>query len=121
MNDYDKNYDGLARILIGAYNQAAYGKGHIRHSNNERWEDQPIGEIGRMVGPGFNTGQAIKKITESLGMLDRGETTAAKNELLGAIVYVASVVALIEEFEEYAAETIDALGHQRHSADVCGC
>lgn len=90
------HYAPLRAILDAAFDQAANGKGRERHATNNAWADQPIGTIGRMVGPGFNAGQAIKKLTEALGMLERGEREAAIREVHGAIVYAASVVMLIE-------------------------
>ncbi len=90
------HYAILRDILDAAFRQAAQGKGKERHATDNAWADQPIGTIGRMVGPGFNSGQAIKKLTEAMGMLSRGERDAARREVLGAIVYAASVVMLIE-------------------------
>lgn len=91
----DDDYKTLTDILVQAYNQAAYGKGKERHGNGNSFETQPIAEIGRMVGVGFNTGQAIKKLQES----SRMEPDAACRELLGAIVYTASAIMLIREKE----------------------
>lgn len=87
------HYDLLHNILNEAYDQAASGKGKERHANGKPWDEQPIAEIGRMVGVGFNTGQAIKKLQES----SRMEPDAACHELLGAIVYAASAIMLIRE------------------------
>ena len=90
-------YAPLAAILQEAYDQAARGKGRERHANDRAFIDQPILEIGRMCGPGFNTGQSIKKQQEAMGMIARGEHGAAIRELLGAINYAASAVMLIRE------------------------
>lgn len=92
-NDYDELY----QILIKAFEQSSQGKGKERHSNNLPWVDQPILTISRSVGPGFPTGQAIKKLIESIGMLSRKEREAAKAEILGAIVYSAAAYRLLEE------------------------
>lgn len=89
----NNDYNTLQSILNEAYEQAANGKGKERHANGKPWEKQPIAEIGRMVGVGFNTGQAIKKLQES----SRMEPDAACRELLGAIVYAASAIMLIRE------------------------
>lgn len=89
----DLDYASLRSILNEAYEQAASGKGKERHANGNPWEEQPIAEIGRMVGVGFNTGQAIKKLQESTRM----DPEAACRELLGAIVYAASAIMLIRE------------------------
>jgi hypothetical protein len=39
----------------------------------------------------------LKKTDEAAGMLDRGERQAARRELLGAIVYLAAAVLMIDE------------------------
>lgn len=91
-NDYN-DYQALRDVLDEAYEQAANGKGKERHANEKHWLMQPIFEIGRMVGVGFNAGQAIKKLQES----SRMEPDAAIRELLGAIVYAASAIQLIRE------------------------
>lgn len=90
-------YEPLRLILNDALAQAATGKGHERHSNGEPWTDQPICTIGRQVGIGFNTGQALKKTGEAMGMLSRNQRKAAEAEILGAINYLASAVLLIRE------------------------
>lgn len=90
-------YAPLAAILQEAYDQAATGKGKERHANDRPFIDQPILEIGRMCGPGFDTGQSIKKQQEAMGMLARGDASAAIRELLGAINYTAAAVLLIRE------------------------
>lgn len=93
----DDGYAILRSILDDAFAQAAHGKGKERHANGRDWDRQPIAEIGRMVGPGFNAGQAMKKLQESIGMMQRGDLAAAERELLGAIVYAASVIMLVRQ------------------------
>ena len=90
-------YAPLRRVLNAAYEQAANGKGKERHANNKPFTDQPIMEIARMVGPGYQLGQAMKKAQEAGGMIQRGQPDRAKAELLGAINYLAACVLLIEE------------------------
>lgn len=90
---YHDHYTTLRDILNEAYDQAATGKGKDRHANDRPWSAQPIAEIGRMVGVGFNLGQAMKKLQEA----SRMEGEAAVRELLGAIVYAASAIMLIRE------------------------
>lgn len=92
-NDYRK----LRTVLDKAYEQAAYGKGKERHANGKPFDRQPIAEIGRMVGIGYNAGQAMKKTQEAVGMANRSETDAAIRELYGVIVYAASCVMLLQE------------------------
>ncbi|HEY5793426.1 MAG TPA: hypothetical protein VIU82_00300 [Bosea sp. (in: a-proteobacteria)] len=108
------DYAALQGVLDEAYRQSAEGKGNARHANDKPFTEQPILEIGRMVGPGFAAGQVMKKAQEAIGMASRGETEAAANELLGAIVYAASAVVLVREAREPARNTrkytVGALG-----------
>ena len=90
-------YKPLKDVLKAAYDQAASGKGKDRHANGKVFTEQPIMEIGRMVGMGYQTGQAMKKSQEAGGMVSRGEYGAAKAELLGAINYLAAAYILIDE------------------------
>ena len=90
-------YGALRGILDEAYNQSAKGKGLERHGNGKAWTEQPILAITRDTGIGFPTGQAIKKVTEAVGMLSRGKGDAAARELLGAIVYTAAAIHFIRE------------------------
>ena len=83
-------------------------KGKERHARGKPFDKQPIMEISRMVGPGYATGQAMKKLQEAKSMMDRGQLAAAKAEALGAINYSAAFFLLIEETEaEVAAATSD--------------
>ena len=117
----DERYDALEYVLDLVYEQVAIGKGNERHANELDWEDQPIFVIGRETGGGFNYGQALKKTGESLGMFRRGETAAAKNEILGAMAYLASTYLLIEEAEYERAVGDNTLGYKGCTEDVCGC
>jgi hypothetical protein len=86
-------YSDLHRVLMAAYERATTGKGAERHADNRSFLDQPMITIGRTVGVGFCTGQALKKIEEST-RLDRLYSIP---ELLDAIVYLAGAVILLEE------------------------
>ena len=92
-------YESLARVLGLAYDQSAKGKGKERHANAKPFDRQPILEIARMVGLGYQTGQIQKKVQEATGMAARGQIDAAKAELLGAIVYAAAAFLYLEEQE----------------------
>ena len=92
-------YEHLARILGLAYDQSAKGKGKERHANARPFEKQPIMEIARMCGLGYQTGQIQKKVQEATTMASRGNTAGAKAELLGAIVYAAAAYLTVEESE----------------------
>lgn len=85
------DYTALRAVLNTAYDQAARGKGVERHGNGKAWTEQPIFTIAGQVGDGFNAGQAIKKIQEAQQMAARGEYAKAQHEVLGAIVYAASL------------------------------
>jgi len=92
-----QGYEPLAEVLSDALAHASKGKGDERHANGKPFLQQPMLEIGRMVGPGFCFGQAMKKIQEAGGMLARGERDRAIAELWGAINYTAGSVLLIRE------------------------
>ena len=92
-------YEPLRRVLEEAYNQSARGKGRVRHANEKPFLQQPIMEIGRMVGMGGHTYQISKKAQEATTLASRSQHAAAKAELLGVIVYAAAAFLLIEESE----------------------
>lgn len=94
-----EGYAPLAEILKEAYDQSARGKGKERYANGKPFLMQPIMSIGRMVGPGYPLGQAMKKAQEAGGMYARSNTPAAVAELLGVIVYTAATIMLMKEQE----------------------
>lgn len=95
-----EGYDSLFTTFCKALHQAQDGKGQERHAQpNQSFDDQPIIAIGRLVGMGFQTGQAIKKAVEAQGMAKRGDFTAAEREILGAINYLAAVAIEINHRE----------------------
>jgi len=85
-----EDYAALWSVLRLAYEQSSSGKGKDRHANGKPFLRQPIMEIGRMVGIGYQLGQAMKKAQEAGGMASRGKIVAAQAELLGAINYLAA-------------------------------
>lgn len=87
-------YERLAKTLYRALEQAQSGKGKERHANDKPFLQQPIMEIGRMVGPGYQIGQAMKKGQEAMRLPTTERQVA---ELLGAINYLAAAVILLEE------------------------
>lgn len=99
MRQSDPDYGTFASVLQAAYDQAASGKGKERHARGKPFHKQPIMEISRMVGTGFTTGQAIKKLQEANAMAARGELEAAQREALGAINYTAAFYLLLSEQE----------------------
>lgn len=95
--DTAQAYAPLREALEAAYSQASEGKGKERHANAKPFDKQPIIEIARMVGIGYQLGQAMKKAQESKGMVDRGSVQAAQSELLGAINYLAAAWLILKE------------------------
>ena len=81
-------YKELESILREAYNQATEGKGKERHARGMPFDQQPISLIPIMVGPGFLSGQAIKKIVEAQYL----PVDKAVHELQGAINYLAKLI-----------------------------
>lgn len=92
-----EGYSELANELVAAYEQSSVGKGKIRHANDKPFERQPILEIARIVGPAFQTGQAMKKLGEATQMYQRGEIDKAILEIHGAMVYCAAAVIRMRE------------------------
>ena len=93
--DVPDGYESLGKVLKAAVDQAAHGKGALRHASGEPFEAQKICRIGRSVGIGFPIGQALKKAEESVRLGDDGPA-----ELLGAINYLAAAVILQIEQQE---------------------
>ena len=88
-------YTSLQQVPHEALLQASEGKGKERHAEDgEHFECQPICEIARRVGGGYQLGQAVKKIYESQRLL--GEMGTA--ELLGAINYLAAAIIVRREW-----------------------
>ena len=88
----------MLKRIFGLVEDRINTKGAERHRDdiNEPLEAQPIMEISRRLRynvAGAPLFQAVKKIYES-GKLDR---SAAKNELLDAIVYIVAAIKLLEE------------------------
>lgn len=94
MSQCPEEYTALKDILDRALAQASTGKGKERHaSEGEQFTTQPICEISRRLGRGGPLFQAVKKIYESKGL----PGPQAVQELLGAIVYTAAAIIIIEE------------------------
>lgn len=96
----DRKYSPLMSVLTDAYEQAARGKGHDRHSQSKPFLEQPILEIPRMQGSidGL-TYQIMKKAQEAGRMSSRGQHSAAVAELYGIINYAAAAVIRVREIE----------------------
>jgi len=89
-----QGYDRLAMVLLGAFKQAAHGKGKERHADAQPFEDQPMVSINKTLGTidGYLF-QAAKKAHEA----KRLPKDRAIAELLGAINYLAGAVIHIED------------------------
>lgn len=95
MTNVISGYEPLARILERALDQAQNGKGNERHQvDGACFINQPICELGRLYGTGYNFGQAAKKAHETNQL---GSKDAKLNEIYGAINYLAAAAILIEE------------------------
>jgi|WetSurMetagenome_2_1015567.scaffolds.fasta_scaffold671024_1 hypothetical protein len=93
-----EGYDELAITLAEAFEQAATGKGRMRHSNGLPFEQQPICTITRSEGHGFTRGQIMKKIDEVKRL---PSISAQINEMLSIIVYAAAdIIVMREELHE---------------------
>ena len=82
----DHPYAQLARVLLEAYKQAAFGKGALRHANELPFPEQRMQSIAQ--GQDSNAGliyQVCKKAQESAGLA----YPANNRELQGVIVYAA--------------------------------
>jgi hypothetical protein len=94
------NYEKLKEILSSAHTQASAGKGAIRHANNNKYEDQVICVVQRLLKDhpfGGHAYQVIKKIIESGRLYKIKGKEAAFQEVLGAINYAAAMCILINE------------------------
>jgi hypothetical protein len=90
----------LYSVLIGAIQQAMYGKGERHGGNTTPFLTQPWVHYANMHGRGFLTGQAAKKLEEAAS---KREGEAFVNEVLGAIVYCG--MAILHEREETCSRT----------------
>lgn len=75
----------LEAIFRDAVDQARKGKGDARHGRGADFMDQTWLETANAHGEAFLTGQAEKKLRESVGL----EYAARREERLGALVYIA--------------------------------
>jgi hypothetical protein len=93
--EFVPGYDDLFYILMEAYERAALGKGHQRHSGGgEPFNQQWILRGSRMFGSGSLNYQIGKKNEEIMQL----ETTDAKiGELLDVIVYSSALIILLRE------------------------
>jgi hypothetical protein len=65
---FEDRYKALRRVFDDALRDATIGKGAVRHASSAPFEEQPMLQVRRALGPGFTRGQAMKKILESRGL-----------------------------------------------------
>lgn len=94
-NDYGvAGYELLAKVLQGAYNQAALGKGKERHANDLPFHEQKMLSITHQLGSPIGLAyQVIKKVEEALGL---PTVERQVSELYGAINYTAGIIIYLE-------------------------
>lgn len=119
MGTTNEAYQSLQDVLDRAFNQAATGKGAVRHGQNLPFEQQPMLRISHTLGT--NAGllyQAAKKAQES----QRMDKDAAVAELLGAINYLAGAIIFLEtaQAEEKRDGSIPPVA-QKWSCPACEC
>jgi hypothetical protein len=87
----------LRRVFDLAVAQTKDGKGADRHGNGEAFERQPIVTINEVLGSNHGAlFQVVKKANESARLAATGRKDMAKNELLGAMVYLGAAYLLLE-------------------------
>lgn len=103
--EYNANdpYNSLGNVLDDAYEQSSRGKGKIRHANDNKFEDQVICVVGRLLKDhpfGAHAYQVIKKTIEAGRLYKIKGPEAAYQEVLGAINYASAMGILIKEGED---------------------
>lgn len=101
LEETQRKFQPLIDALQAALRQAVSGKGKERHNRDDLpFDEQPIMTLTRSVGLGFPLGQACKKAIEAQTLLDTKGWESCRNELLGAIVYLAAAVVYLDECHE---------------------
>ena len=86
-----------------ALEQARNGKGKERHNPKDlKFTDQEIVCEARLLGMSAPAFQGRKKTRESVGLAEKGNYEQAKEDILGAIVYLVSMYIVIEERQKGA-------------------
>lgn len=88
------DYLPLLRTFLGALEQAAYGKGRVRHANDLPFIEQPILTMAHMLNSDAGLAQQVIKKTIEARTLPTKK--ARVNELRGTLVYAAAMI-LFEE------------------------
>lgn len=96
VDDPDHPYHGLAWVLMGAFEQAALGKGKERHANELAFEDQKMQTICRSQG---HVGGMIYQICKKAMESEKMDPGARIRELEGVIVYAAGAIIFTQQNE----------------------
>lgn len=92
----EDTHASLRRVFDLAVAQTQSGKGADRHGNGEAFERQPIVTINEVLGSNHGAlFQVVKKANESARLAATGRKDMAKNELLGAMVYLGAAYLLL--------------------------
>lgn len=95
-----KEYESLHKVFDDAYDQASSGKGKERHATDNKFEDQVICVVARLLKDhpfGSLAFQSIKKTIEAGRLYKIKGPEAAYQEMLGAINYNSAIAILIKE------------------------
>lgn len=85
-----EDYSDLLAVLLGALDQAAYGKGRERHANDAAFADQPMQAISDLLASPLGMAyQVAKKVVEATNM---PSVEQQERELFGAINYTAGMI-----------------------------
>jgi hypothetical protein len=92
----------LDGVFDDAIIQVETGKGQERHGTSEDFLEQPIIAISKLTGPEGPLFQVMKKSHEAVYCLRKGTFTKdeAYQELLGALVYLATIAYTIKNADE---------------------
>lgn len=97
-----RTYETLMSVLMDAYEQATSGKGDQRHGASQPFEKQDMQRIITATSIDFAIGQAMKKMLEARRLVYHHNPR--RNELLGAIVYLAGAIVALDKQHEDKAE-----------------
>lgn len=90
-----QGYELLANVFRDAHDQAAYGKGNVRHANRLPFHEQRMQKISEALNSPLGMAyQVEKKLEEGLQMPSH---VARRAELLGALNYLAGIVIFLDK------------------------
>jgi len=107
-----EEYVSLVKVLQSALDQAQDGKGNIRHSFGEPFDQQEICDGARKCGIGAMVYQARKKSLEALRLYETQGKEAALEDIYGAIIYLAASAIVLDEQDDHVLDEQDDQGGQ---------